>query len=731
MGTPPPPAPKYPLTLACTVLAGFFRSRQCLLLIGFAVCAAGTESPPPVVVAFLGPVVRFARLLVPSPSAHLINAPPPLLLLVAAVVTVFTVPAPPSPSQKDLLRGMLCKDPSKRLAVGAVLSHPWTEQVSPELATPLQPGEIEDQEQLAEAAREAIRGAKLAASEAERAAAAAQAAETNAAQALAAVKLAAVQSTAATSRPTIRRSASADSHHRRSASVDSHMDGVAAAAAAESGVRQDHEWSSRGHERTWSADDSVYAGGGGGGGGNVGAAAPHQSGGLNPPLAVAEAVLLEEGGGGGGKAVAGGGDGGASGGGGGGGRGSGGLVATKPSAWKRLVTRRSKFGRSQSVSHDNGSAAAESGGTKKPAGGGDGVVVVVSKTEQRAAPQGEGSSPLPKEGGSARTQTQGARPTIERSLSSAFAATSSSDSGAPAAPPPIEQSMSFDLTVAPAAAPATGAESGDAGKANVSDDNDRRLDVPNEVGADAMTLSKLEPAAEVRERSDVDGSPNGAVDKILGKAAAGAGGGAGNAIPTLSTAPTMSMSPPKQDRPSSSADFSAPSPLGREGGRPLASSTPVLVSPVGKTFTAPAAAKPVDAVPEKQGRPSTASHRPEFAPSSEPTLVAPASSSSSIGQPTDSAGAAAGPAALAESAAVESGEAVSRKAEPGSVADSRIEPPPAGSEEGMSCGAPEVACDAPGGGGGEDRGVAGDIVRDAGAEESVDEVSRCGDGCWC
>lgn len=616
---------------------------------------------------------------------------------------------------------MLCKDPSKRLNVAAVLTHPWTTLVSDLTPPLLQPGEIEEREQLAEAARQAIREARLAASEAERAAAAAAAAETNAAKALAAVKLA-----SSTVRPAIRRSASADSqqHHRRSTSVDSHLD--AAAVPMVEAVRLDHEWSSRGHERTWSADDSVYAGGGGGGGNSNTGATP-QTGSLSPPPPVVEY----------GERAAG--EDGAT-------SGSGVLVATKPkpSAWQRLVTRRAKFGRSrsqsqsQSVSRSDGSAA-ESGASSaaKPAEGDGGPVV--SKAPQLAAPQsqsqGEGPS-LAGEGAGKRVR--GGRSSIERSLSSAFVATSASDPPASTAPPPIEQSLSFDLTVAPAAAPATGVGNRSAGNAHVS--NDPRLSVvPDEAGANAsVTSSKLEPAAEIGEQSDDLDPPDAAVDKVPADTAEAETESAGIPCPALSTAPTMSMSPPNQDRPSNSAGTLAPTPLRKEGW-PLPSSTPVIVSPVGATSTTPAT-ETADTVPAKHCRPP-ALHRPERAPSSEPALATPAPSSSSHGanlpvaeKSRNASAGGLGSTVLAvavsrgesPAAEAEGGQAVSRKAGSGSGVDSPKESLPAEGEEAVSRAASEVANEAPRGEGRVEREVAGGIVLDAaGTVENVDEVG-CG-----
>ncbi|CBJ31231.1 conserved unknown protein [Ectocarpus siliculosus] len=88
-----------------------------------------------------------------------------------------TYPEGLPPLLTDLLRGMLRKDPSKRLSVPAVMGHPWT---SARLNTCV---DLEEQTHLA---RMAVQEAKIAALEAERKAAFALAAQNSAALALAA-----------------------------------------------------------------------------------------------------------------------------------------------------------------------------------------------------------------------------------------------------------------------------------------------------------------------------------------------------------------------------------------------------------------------------------------------------------------------------------------------------------------------------------------------------------------
>ncbi|CAM9908326.1 unnamed protein product, partial [Scytosiphon promiscuus] len=99
-----------------------------------------------------------------------------------------------SPELTNLLRGMLTKDPSKRLTVNEALNHPWTTGIT-HLLSPQPDVNPTEQAALAETARVAIREARQAALEAERAAAAAAAAETNAAKALAKVNQAAAAGT--------------------------------------------------------------------------------------------------------------------------------------------------------------------------------------------------------------------------------------------------------------------------------------------------------------------------------------------------------------------------------------------------------------------------------------------------------------------------------------------------------------------------------------------------------
>lgn len=680
-----------------------------------------------------------------------------------------------------MLRGMLRKDPSERLTVAAVLSHPWTTRVSSSdpaaasaAASSLQtPGEIEEQEQLAEAARRALREAKLAASEAKRAAAAALAAETNAARALEAVKLAAAATATSRStarsvgiRPTlVKRStssvgSSSSRRHRRSASADSHREDAVAAAATAAGaaepLRQDHEWSSGGRrERTWSADDSVCAGGGGGG--SIVGGAPLDEG-SNPPPLLPAAVPAE------GGEAAGGGD---------RARGPGGFIAARASALKRLLAVQAKFGGSQSTRHGGGSGGGGGGiaesrdSAEKPAGRDDGGPVA-SKTLQRAGgPQEEGAPSATKGAGEEVHRGQSA---FERSLSSAFAATSLSDSPAAAvtAPPPIEQSMSFELKVPPAASAAAAAvpptitNGGNVNGGQTRVSNNPHLVVPDEGCADAAVTPAPAPAAQAREQlsDDVRDQPGAAaVHKIPDTAEAESVDGGDIPSPPLSTTPAMSMNPPVRGNnvSTNSRGSSALSPPGNEEGPP-ASAGSVLVSPVGAAATAAATAvaSAVTADPGLKGRPV---HRPEHARSPEPSSVAPAWSPStsqpSASQPANSPmvkqqqpgnasfGASASAAALAGSrgeslpAAVEGGddaelreagpEAGSGSAAAAAVADSCEEAPipAAGGEEGAaSRGAPEPRERAGGEGGVEREVAAGAAVGDAVAGESVDEASR-------
>ncbi len=592
--------------------------------------------------------------------------------------------------RQDLLRGMLRKDPSKRLTVAAVLSHPWI--ATPVPVSPQQPDDLDDAEldlaeqaHLADAARRAIQEAKFAASEAERAAAAAKMAEDNAARALAAVKVAAAATprtaaipwatspldgddgppfhpisrsgsntserpaspklaavtprvstsrrwTSGTFKNLLGRRASIDGGGdggdgrgrgrdgagaggggkpappslsarrqqqkiKRSASVDSRQDGATVAE-----IHQDREWSSGGHHRTWSADDSNL------GVGKMEEAAPNDG----PPSPVP--AVAQSGGGGGASA---GGDGSA--------RGSedgaevgGVFAATAESASQGLLAvRRRTLRRSQSTGDDEGSTADGRVGkgstaqrTQRP---------ISSKTLKRAVTLGsdppaaadggseDGAGGVGERAGRRHRATDGSSPSAL-----AGAAPASSVSSLTAAAPPIGQSMSFDVKVAPPAVPATSG-----------------FEEEQEGGADGATSQPPQPAKAVDGKPDALDTPGGS-GKTLER-------GTSALLPTLSTAPTRSMSSIKDDDddddvepPSAGSGRSPAPPSPREETEPPLSPEAAPVSsaaPAATPAVGAVAAEVTGALRGHQDRSSdslSSGRAPSSEPSSEPSSATPA-----------------------------------------------------------------------------------------------------------